>query len=65
MSFSLNKCAYFLPGLHRAKKTPGSAILKKSSGPPIWILKEMNYYGEGFGEEREITLTGVGTDYLK
>lgn len=46
MSFSLNKCAYFLLRFHRAKKIPGHAILKKSSGSLIWILKEMNYYGE-------------------
>jgi len=49
----LNKCAYFLPGLHTAKK-----IL----APAIWILKEMNYYRKGIGEERKKTLPGVGAD---
>lgn len=61
MSFSLNKCVSFLPGFHQAKKTPGPVILKKSSGPLIWILREMNYDGKGLGEERN--KSGVGTDY--
>lgn len=50
MSLFLNKCAYFLPELHRAKKT---------LAPAIWILREMNYYRKGIGEERKKTLPGV------
>lgn len=52
MSFSLNKCVSFLPGFHQAKKTPGPVMLKKSSGPLIRILREMNYDGKGLGEEQ-------------
>ena len=53
MSLFLNKCAYFLPGLHMAKKT---------LVPAIWILKEMNYYRKGVEEERKKTLPGVAAD---
>lgn len=46
MLFFLNKCVYFLFRFYRVKKILGYVILKKFSGLLIWILKEMNYYGE-------------------